>query len=182
MWKNVPLLGKKVTLLKGNEVLLFCSHELSKSCLEKTDCPLVMEIAGAILCDSDTPASLPGYKTADCHDAVLAGVLLGWLGSVEPGGERGGICLLAFTEGGSWIIFLLVPFKYGTSSQVAVPFKSSAGSPEQQLCRVSTMPACFRGGRLIEKWKRNVRTWCISSIPSSPLLEEKGCAVMTPMC
>lgn len=172
MWKNVPLLGKKVTLLNGNKVLLVCSYELSKSCLEKTDCPLVMESAAAIFHDTDTPVSLPGYKT-DCHDAFLEGVLLGWLGSVEPGREeslwaRGVICLLTFAEGGSWIIFLLVPFKYGTSLQVSVPFKSSAGSPEQHLCHAHTKSGCFTGGRLIERWKEKARrTWCISSTPSS---------------
>lgn len=43
----------------------------------------VMESATAI-CDSDTPASLPGYNTTEHHDAALVGILLGWLGFVEP--------------------------------------------------------------------------------------------------
>lgn len=44
----------------------------------------MMENATAIFCDSDTAASLPGCKSTDGHDAVLAGALLGWLGSAEP--------------------------------------------------------------------------------------------------
>lgn len=75
---------------------------------------------------------------------------------------RGGICLPIFTEGGSWVIFLLVP--YGTSLQVAVPFKSSASSPEQQLYHASTKPVFSNGDHLIERQKGKVRgTLCILS-------------------
>lgn len=88
MWKNVPFPGEKVTLLDGNWVILFCSHSLFKSCLEGTDCALVTETPTTVLLDSDTPAFLPGYKITDGHDAVLVSVLLGWLGSMEPGGLR----------------------------------------------------------------------------------------------
>lgn len=66
----------------------------------------------------------------------------GW-GLRSPGGgerlwARGGICLLDFIEGGSWIILFLVPFKYGASSEVVIPFKlailsSSSAAPAQSM-------------------------------------------------
>lgn len=38
---------------------------------------LVMESATAMCCDSDAPASLPGYNTTEHHDAVLVRVSAG---------------------------------------------------------------------------------------------------------
>lgn len=59
---------------------------------------------------------------------------------------------------------------------MAAPFKSLAGSPSQQLCYAYTNPA-WAFDRKAEKKK--VRIWCI---PCSTFLEEKGCAVLMPMC
>lgn len=45
-----------------------------------------MKTPTTVFLDGDTPAFLPGCKITDGHDAVLVSVLLGWLGSMEPGG------------------------------------------------------------------------------------------------
>ncbi|PKU44898.1 hypothetical protein llap_4797 [Limosa lapponica baueri] len=64
--------------------MLYETDYIADSCLQDV---LLME--SIITCVTRIRKYNIGYETRDLCDAVLAGALLGWLGSVEPRGKRG---------------------------------------------------------------------------------------------